>query len=341
MAFRRIDITLPPGYDFPLESLEDLPILDTHVRPHAEDGRPRLVLLCREDSTEPILEHLDQLVGEVEGFRAVVIPLSAILPRPDEEEEKQQIEAAAQQDDRHALAKNRISRDELLNDLHPGTQVTWTYMITVLLSSIIATIGMVRDNTAVVIGAMVIAPLLLPNMSLALATTLGDWKMMARSLWTNAAGVALCLGFAVGFGAAVPFNPEVQEIASRTDVRFSDVALALAAGTAGAIAVTSGVSANLIGVMVAVALLPPLAAFGLLLGGGSSYDAMMSGLLAGTNVACVNLAAVATFFVRGIRPGSFSEKEQAKRATLGAFAVWVLAVAATVFLIWYAGTRSS
>ena len=341
MAFRRIDITLPAGYDFSLDDVaEDLPVVDTHLRPHAEDGRKRVVLICREDTTEMVLEYLDRKVGEVAGFRAVVIPLTAVLPRPDEQEQEEAVAAADEPDPRHPLAKNRISRDELLNDLQPGTQVSWTYMITVLLSAVIATIGMVRDNTAVVIGAMVIAPLLLPNMSLALATTLGDWKMMGRSLWTNAAGVALCLGFATAFGAAVPFDPDVQEVASRTDVRYSDVALALAAGTAGAIAVTSGVSANLIGVMVAVALLPPLAAFGLLLGGGSSNDAFMSGLLAATNVACVNLAAVGTFFARGIRPGGFSEKEQARRATLGAFAVWVLAVAGTVVLIWYAGTQS-
>ena len=296
-------------------------------------------MICREDVTEVVLEQVDKRIGSVVGFRAVVMPLSAVLPRPEEADEKKEDEEN-EHDPRHARARNRISRDELLNDMEPGTRISKVYLITVLLSAIIASIGLVRDNTAVVIGAMVIAPLLQPNMSLALGTILGDWKMMLRALTTNAAGVAICLGFAVAFGYWVPFDSSVQEIASRTDVRYSDVALALAAGAAGALAVTSGVSANLIGVMVAVALLPPLAAFGLLLGGGSSYEALMSGLLAATNIACVNLAAVATFFIRGIRPGSFFEQENAKKATAAAFSVWILAVIATVVLIWYANARS-
>jgi len=115
----------------------------------------------------------------------------------------------------------------------------------------------------------------------------------------------------------------------------SDIALALAAGTAGAVAVTAGVSANLIGVMVAVALLPPMGAFGLLLGQqGLWYSANGAGLLVAVNVACVNLAAVVTLLVRGIQPSTFYDKDNARKASLRALGVWLTILLGAVLIIW-------
>jgi hypothetical protein len=97
-------------------------------------------------------------------------------------------------------------------------------------------------------------------------------------------------------------------------VGLGDIAVALASGCAGALAFTTGVSATLIGVMVAVALLPPLVTFGLLLGGGNLDLATGALSLFLMNLICVNLAGVATFLVQGIRPASWWEKDQAGNA---------------------------
>ncbi len=299
-----------------------------------------MTLLLREDASEPVIAKIKEAFGE-DGFRAEVITLAAVVPQPEEEPQDNGEEDEADDDqdrdqdrENKKLARGRISREELLNDLSPGTKITQTYLLTVLLSSIIASVGLVRNNAAVVIGAMVIAPLLLPNMSLSLGTIMGDFKMMLRALWTNAAGIGVCLGFAVLVGMTVPFDADVAEIASRTQVGMSDVALALAAGTAGAVAVTSGVSANLIGVMVAVALLPPMVAFGLLMGSGAWGLAGGAGLLVAVNVTCVNLAAVATFMVRGIRPSAFYEQDKARKASLSALGVWLFILLIAVLIIW-------
>ena len=131
--------------------------------------------------------------------------------------------------------------------------------MTVVLSTLVAAIGLVRGDIAVIIGAMVIAPLLGPNVALALAVTLGDGTLAVRALKTIAAGVATAAVVSVLMGVILPVDPSVPEIASRTDASFSDLALALAAGSAGALAFTTGIPTALIGVMVAVALLPPLA----------------------------------------------------------------------------------
>ena len=97
--------------------------------------------------------------------------------------------------------------------------------------------------------------------------------------------------------------------------------MALASGGAGALAFTAGVPTVLVGVMVAVALLPPLASLGLLLGSGYSLPALKAGLLLITNIICVNLAGVVVFWIQGVRPTSWWEEKQAQRATKISIAV--------------------
>ena len=164
--------------------------------------------------------------------------------------------------------------------------------------------------------------------------------MIARSVLTSIAGVAVGLLLSIGIGFAVPFDPEVYEIASRASVKYTDLVVAIAAGAAGALAVTTGVSASLIGVMVAVALVPPLVATGLFLGQGDFTSATMSALLLASNIVCVNLAGVGVFLAQGIRPSRWAEKSRAKLAVRHALIVWLLLLTALVVLIAYAVPKS-
>jgi uncharacterized membrane protein len=132
---------------------------------------------------------------------------------------------------------------------------------------------------------------------------------------------------------AVPVDPSVREIASRTEVGLSDVALALAAGSAGALAFTTGLSAAVVGVMVAVALLPPLATVGLLLGSGHPRLAVGALLLTLTNIVCVNLAGVATFLWQRVNPRHWWEADRAKRMVRVSGAIWLALLALLVALI--------
>jgi uncharacterized membrane protein len=119
-------------------------------------------------------------------------------------------------------------------------------------------------------------------------------------------------------------------MASRAKVQLGDIVVALASGSAGALAFTTGVSATLIGVMVAVALLPPLVTFGLLLGGGHTVLAMGALSLFLVNLICVNLAGVTTFLVQGIHPATWWEKDRAAKATRIAIVLWVALLAVLV-----------
>jgi uncharacterized hydrophobic protein (TIGR00341 family) len=205
----------------------------------------------------------------------------------------------------------------------------------VLLSTLVAGVGLVRDDVAVIIGAMVIAPLLGPNVSMALSVTLGDMDLGWRSLKTNAAGIFASLALAFIMGLIMQVDLESQQLINKTNVNLGDVTIALAAGSAGVLAFTRGVPAAIVGVMVAVALLPPLVNVGLLFGSGYTNLAIGSVILTTTNLICINLAGILTFLVQGIQPRSWWEVEKAKKATRIAIGIWVALLAILGIIIWY------
>jgi uncharacterized hydrophobic protein (TIGR00341 family) len=180
---------------------------------------------------------------------------------------------------------------------------------------------------------MVIAPLLGPNVAMSLGTTLGDLSLLRNGLLTALAGIAAAMAISVVIGVLLQVNPATPEIASRSGVGFGDIAVALASGTAGALAFTTGVSAALIGVMVAVALLPPLVTFGLLLGGGHLALATGALTLFLVNLICVNLAGVTTFLLQGIKPTSWWETNRAFKATRITIVLSVILLAVLVGMI--------
>ena len=113
------------------------------------------------------------------------------------------------------------------------------------------------------------------------------------------------------------------------------MAVALAAGSAGALTFTSGLPSALVGVMVAVALLPPLVATGLFLGAGYVMEAMAAGLLTVTNVVSLNLAAVCTFLILGVWPRHWRDVEQARASTRFALMLWGTAALILAAIIWW------
>ena len=114
------------------------------------------------------------------------------------------------------------------------------------------------------------------------------------------------------------------------------VLLALSAGIAGSLSITKGVAQALVGVMVAVALLPPIVTAGLLLI-GSMYlrDAVSAFLLFSINVVCINLAGVITFITQGISPKTWWEKKKARKMVWKAILIWFLLLLSLALMIMF------
>lgn len=333
MELRCVEVAVPAGREAEVRDLEAAAAaVDTRSLPLGTDDGARLVrLLLPAEAVEPLTDALSERFESEDGFRIWVSRVEATLPRPEEPAEEADGGGAGEEPNENG--RGRISREELYADVNEAARPRPVYPVTVALSTLVATVGLVRGDVAVIVGAMVIAPLLGPNVALALAATLGDLALGARAARSAAIGLVTAFGLALLIGLLVPVDPAVPEIAARTSPNLVDVALAVAAGSAGALAFTTGLPAALVGVMVAVALLPPIAAAGLLLGAGEVRLALGALLLTLTNVVCVNLAAVVTFLAQKVRPRTWWEEEKAKRASRIALAIWIGLLAILVAIL--------
>jgi uncharacterized hydrophobic protein (TIGR00341 family) len=322
MALRWIEIASPPErLKAVRERIESADVHDWWLGGTDERAVVRVVLDGKR--VEGLLDALEPMCSDRDdgGIRVLVGNVDAMLPEPEIEEDA--VESDGKQDDEDP---DRLSRFELIDRVRRDAALNRQYIFMVILSSIVAAIGLTRGNVAVVVGAMVIAPLLAPNMALALAATLGDFRLGGIAVRTGLIGMTIAVLLGTVLGRVMVVDPTVTEIASRTTIHELDIVLALAAGAAGALAVTNGVSGALVGVMVAVALLPPLLVMALLAGSGEWRGAWGALLLYSTNVASVNLAGIAVFLARGITPRSWWDKRRARRAAWWAMAFWVSAL---------------
>jgi len=157
---------------------------------------------------------------------------------------------------------------------------------------------------------------------------------MRQSAVTNLAGLAIAIGLSILIALVMPFDTASPELLARTTVGLDSVALALASGAAAALSLTTGLSSVLVGVMVAVALLPPAVTFGIMLGTGDLSLATSAGLLLAVNIVCVNLACKIVFFVKGIRPRTWWEKQKASRSMLIYVVVWIVTLLVLIAVIY-------
>jgi uncharacterized hydrophobic protein (TIGR00341 family) len=329
MAQRLIKIVMAPTYLERSKSL--LYELDNLTYWEEEESEHSVVcnVLSSVERCEEVMDCFEQQFAHSEGFRMIVFPVEATVPRIVEPVEDATTETKA---DKAA----RVSREVLYSTIVDSTKNNRTYVMMVVLSTVVASIGLLNNNVAVIIGAMVIAPFLGPNVALALATCLADKELGSNALKTFGSGILIVLALTICAGYLLPVDSAVPEIAARTEPSFYDIVLALASGAAGVLAFTTGASTSVIGVMVAVALLPPLATFGLLLGNGDVGLSFGALLLFLANVICVNLAGVATFIFQGVTPRVWWEADIAQKASKKALTIWAIGLflLCTLLIIW-------
>jgi uncharacterized hydrophobic protein (TIGR00341 family) len=295
----------------------------------AEDGRRSFRILISDENRQQLIDALQSLLAEAERARILIQPVDAALPRPQSDEPD------AEEKPRSASA----TREELYHQIESGAVTDVSFFLMVILSTIVAAIGLIEDNVAVIVGAMVIAPLLGPNLAFAFGTALGDRRLMWRALQAGMLGAGTAFAMSVAIGLVWPDKLQSHEILSRTDVKLDSIALALASGAAAVLSLSSGASTVLVGVMVAVALLPPTATMGLLTGGGQMQLAMGAGLLLAVNVVSVILAAKLVFLFKGIKPRTWLEKEKARQSMTAYLLLWVLVLGLMVVFILLRGAH--
>ena len=330
MALRLLEIVIPEEHVNEVLAMIEEAKIENYWQTCSCESRVIYKLILPVENTEKIMDELEKRYGKSSEFHMALLPVEASFPSPKEIEEKKEEENGAEPDEKVPL---RVSRQELYSEIFDSAKLTNTFLVMVALSTIVAAIGLINNNTAVIIGAMVIAPLLGPNVALSFATTLGDAELGINALKTNAAGILAAFGISLLLGFFLTVDPAIHEIQARTVVSYADIVLALASGIAGALSFTSGLPSALIGVMVAVALIPPLVVFGLLLGGGFVGPSLGAFLLLVINMICVNIAGVITFLIKGLQPIYWWEASKAKKATRYAIVLWVSLLFLLIYLL--------
>jgi len=192
---------------------------------------------------------------------------------------------------------------DLFSNLRVSSQTTNVYLVLMLLSTFIATLGLFGNSSPVIIGAMILAPLMSPIISLSMGVLRQDQTLILNSSKTIGWGVLLGYLCAIIITWLTPLNISNDEIMARVRPNLLDLGIAVASGIAGAYAsAKTEISKTLAGVAIAVALVPPLAVSGIGLG-WMDWDIFRGAfLLFFTNLAGMVMAAAITFLLLGFSP---------------------------------------
>ncbi len=329
MNLRLVKIFLPLDEKTKADVILRKSNIDEFWHDRISDKKVLIRALVVAEKIEDFLDNLEEEFSDLEEFRTVILPVEASIPRFQQEEEEK-----AKKNGENPTPE-RINREELFSHVSANSKLGWTYLVLIILASIVAAIGLAQGNVPMVVGAMIIAPLLGPAMGLSLGTILGDFNLTFSSLKTMMVGISTAFVFSVLVGIFFEVDPTATEIAMRTEPNFGDVVVSLASGAVGALSFTTGTLTSLAGVMVAVSLLPPLVAFGMLFGAGFSALSFGALLLFVINLVAVNLAGIVTFLVQKISPRTRWEALKAKFLTGLAIFIWLSLLIASIGLIIY------
>lgn len=315
MAIKLLRVTAPVATEANIASLAQTGgVISFYKGAELEDHHALYFMLVGTERRQKLIDELQKLLETSSKARIDILPVDATLPP---------VEMPGASD----------TREELYQKIGQGVHFDLSFLVLTFLSTIVALIGLIQDNVAVIIGAMVIAPFLGPNLAFAFGTSLGDRDLMWKAFRTGTGGVAFAVAISALTGLLWHQTPESHELLIRTEVGLGSVALAAASGVAGVLSLTSGLSMTLVGVMVAVALLPPAATFGFMLGVMDLKAALGAFLLLSVNVVCVNLAGLMVFMAKGIRAREWFERKMAKPYVYGGVLVWTLLLVGLIAII--------
>jgi uncharacterized hydrophobic protein (TIGR00341 family) len=278
------------------------------------------------NAVEPILEELREVGLDREAY-TVVMKAETVV--------SEQFDDLAEEYAEKAASEERIAQQELEARAEELASSLPTYVVMTVLSGVIATAGLLLDSPATVVGSMVIAPLIGPAMAAAVGSVVDDSELFRRGVVLQLLGVILAIMAATAFSIFVQATNLVppgldplsfSEIEERLSPNFLSLAVAIGAGIAGALSLMTGISAALVGVMIAVALIPPAATVGIGVAYGEPALALGSAVLTAVNVLSINLAALIVLWYGGYRPENFFQRDRARVATVKRVAVLVGAI---------------
>ncbi|MBD2342682.1 DUF389 domain-containing protein [Anabaena subtropica] len=208
-------------------------------------------------------------------------------------------------------------------DLLAESKLDISYIALIVSSCAIATFGLLSNSSAVIIGAMIIAPLMLPIRGLAFGALQGDIVLFRQGIISVGVGTLLALAIAFFLGLMVGLPSYGSEVLARSEPTLLDLGIAVAAGgISGYAKVEQKISGSLAGTAIAVALMPPICVIGLGLAKADFPLSFGATLLYLTNLLGISLSCMVTFLVAG-----YTSMSQARRPL-----IWTLVMTAILLV---------
>jgi uncharacterized hydrophobic protein (TIGR00271 family) len=225
---------------------------------------------------------------------------------------------------------DREERLSLFEHLHQGSHWNRDFLALISLSTAIASLGLLQNSAAVVIGAMLVAPLMTPMIGAGLALVQGNSLLMRNSAQAIAFGFLTALGIGAAFGLLVPGSGLSAELLARGSPTLLDMVIALLSGVAAAYALARpGLTGALPGVAIAAALVPPISTAGVSLSRGELMVGQGAALLFATNLVAIILGAALVFRAMGVH----GKKEAADAALWARRAVLGLVLMSVILMV--------
>ncbi|MBN1574607.1 MAG: TIGR00341 family protein [Deltaproteobacteria bacterium] len=219
--------------------------------------------------------------------------------------------------------------------LSEGATPTIEYYILTTLSAIIATAGLIQGSTAVIIGAMIVAPLMTPILAFSLGVIWGDLNLIRNSTVSILRGTVLAVLISAGIAFFTPISGYSAEILARTRPDLFDVIIAIASGTVGAYGnANRKVSNTLVGIAIAVALMPPLCTIGIGVGTLNLDITLGAMTLFLINLISISLSSAVIFWIMRIHP-VFADVEMVKKRAIRQIIVSVVILTAITIPVSY------
>jgi uncharacterized hydrophobic protein (TIGR00271 family) len=229
---------------------------------------------------------------------------------------------------------NLSERTETYVRIRRGARPSVDFYVLISLSALIAALGLISNSAAVVIGAMLVAPLMSPIVGTGMAIVLGDVRFLRLAVGAVARGALLAVLLSIPIGLLRVGDPLTAELMGRTQPSLVDLFIALFSGMAAAYALSkSNAAAALPGVAIAAALVPPLATVGVTLSAGYYMESLGALLLFITNFVAITVATAVVFLILGFRPATAQKHRKEVRARSGTIALISLGVITALLLV--------
>lgn len=294
--------------------------VDFAVSDHSDGGDAALVVfMVPANAVEPVQDRInseldDRGIGN-DTYTVVSDPEAVVSPRLDVRE---------QHSDIGREGPERISRDELHStaaDMLPDVTI---YGILTTIAAVVATSGVLLGSMSVLVGSMVIAPLIGPPMATSVSTVLDDERLFTRAAKLQIVGVGIALLTALVFALFVKQTALVPNAEVAQNLQLNNYAkptlllitVAVGSGIAGAISLATSGDVELVGVMMAAALVPPMGVMGVAIAWSQPTAALGSGAVVLVNLLSINLGATISLWYLGYHPRGWTELRSTRSTIL-------------------------